>query len=172
MSFNEAWGNRVDGDSLAGQQRGHALHHADDAGLGQRVIGLPQVARDAGNRRHTDDAPAGLECTRGQQGLIDALLRREVDVDHRLPQVRLHIGNRLVAGNAGVVHHRVPTAIGQCRLRQRLRCVDGTNVQCQRLGAQARGHLVESGLRLRDVQANQLCTVAYHDFGDGCAYAA
>ena len=95
----------------AGQLRRQRAHEADDARLRRRVVGLAHVAGDARHRRQADDAPAVAQ--RAALGASTSVMRAtdaEVDVDRLVPQLRLHLGQRLVARDAGVVHDDVDAA--------------------------------------------------------------
>ena len=81
--------------------------HADHAALGRRVVGLPAVARDARGGRERDDPRGVGEVAGGQQRLVDRQLRRDVHRQHGLPLVGRHVGEQLVARDAGVVHDDV-----------------------------------------------------------------
>src|SRR5699024_10402800 len=111
LRLDEAGGHGVDGDLLRGQLGGGAVDKADHAGLGGGVVGLAAVARDAGHRGHADHA-----AVLGERALLrelggDALGGGDIDGDDRVPAARVHPGERLVAGDAGVVHEHVHHAL-------------------------------------------------------------
>ena len=109
--LDEARGHRVDADPALAQRRGERVDQADHAGLAGGVVGLPPVAGDPGDRGDRDDPPAGRDQVPFQQHVVDALLAGQVDVDHLVPPVGVHPAQRLVPGDAGVVHHHVDPAV-------------------------------------------------------------
>src|SRR5690606_25969471 len=84
-----------------------SLGEAQHAGLGGRVVGLARLTLDAIDRRDVDDAtPAALgHLRRDVVGDVEQAV--QIGVDHRIPLALLHLGEELVAGNAGVVHQHI-----------------------------------------------------------------
>ncbi|MCY1180845.1 hypothetical protein D9M73_213170 [compost metagenome] len=109
--------------------------------------------------------PAGVEQRLGQY-----LRGLQVDGDHRVPEFLAHVGQGLVAGDAGVVHEDVD-AFRQ-RLHQLLAGIRRTDVQRHATSAQARGEGVEFVLRLRHVEQGDHGAIARQGFRDGRADAA
>ena len=107
---DEAGRHGVDGDAVL-ELVGQRVDQPDDAGLGRGVVGLADVAGDAGDRGDTDDGAVLVDHLLVQQLAGDPLGSGEVDRDHRVPPVLGHVGQLLVAGDAGVVHDHVDTAV-------------------------------------------------------------
>ncbi|KAI3479441.1 hypothetical protein L1887_58459 [Cichorium endivia] len=85
---------------------------ADDAGLGSRVVGLAKVAVDADGRGGVDDTAVLLLLEDGPGGVADAVGAAEVRVEHGVPLLVRHGGERLVAQDTGIVDDDVDRAKG------------------------------------------------------------
>jgi hypothetical protein len=108
-------GHRGDGvglDVVLGALYRQHPGEADQAGLGRAVVGLAEVAEDAGRRGSVDDAAVVLFAHHapGGQGDVEGAL--EVDVDDRLELLRVHVLERSVSQDAGVVDDDVDLAEG------------------------------------------------------------
>ena len=103
-------GDRVDLDVVLRALDGEHAGEADEAHLGGAVVGLAEVAEDAGARRGVDDAAVALlaHVDPGRAGDVERAL--EVHVEHRVDQVGRHVVERLVAQDAGVVDDDVDLA--------------------------------------------------------------
>src|SRR5699024_6667135 len=129
----EAGGDRVHGDPLAGVRVGVGVHQPDHAGLGRAVVGLAAVAGDARDGRDVDDAAALAEHAQVHELLRELLRGQEIDVQHRVPTAGVHVGQQLVAGDAGVVDQHVePAALRLDRLGDLVGGVLGGDVHGQR----------------------------------------
>src|SRR5699024_5859905 len=117
VGLDEAGRDRVHGDALAGVGVGVGVHQPDDAGLGGAVVGLAPVAGDARDGRDVDDAAAVAEHAQVHQLLGQLLRGQEVDAQHGVPAAGVHVGQKLVAGDTGVVDQHVEAA---ALLRDRL----------------------------------------------------
>src|SRR4029077_8113014 len=94
------------------QPVGERVDQPDHAGLGGGVVRLPQVARDAGDRGDPDDPAVVVHEALLQELGGDPLGGDQVDTEDRVPAVLVHVGEPLVASDAGVVHHHVDAAVG------------------------------------------------------------
>ena len=70
--------DRVDPDTEVGEFLGSRLGHADDAGLGRRIVGLADHADLPGDRRHVHDR-AALVLPHDRRGLAQARSRSPSD---------------------------------------------------------------------------------------------
>src|SRR5215207_9894514 len=93
IGLYESWADGVDGDPEAGQFLGCRLGEAEQAGLGRRVVGLPNVAGLSDEGAHVDDlAPALVRHVRQHrvdrvEGAIEVYLYDLVPVvDGELPE--------------------------------------------------------------------------------------
>ena len=96
---------------LRALDREHA-GEADEAHLRGAVVGLAEVAEDAGGRRGGDDAAVALLAHDHPGRLGDVERALQVHVEHRVHQVGLHVVERLVAQDARVVDDDVDRAVG------------------------------------------------------------
>ncbi|EFY92997.1 hypothetical protein MAC_00780 [Metarhizium acridum CQMa 102] len=91
-------------DAVPAQRHGRALHQAEDAGLGRRVVRLLPAADERGHGRHADDAAPGGGLVEGhlaRSGLRHVEGAVEVGADRRLQQVgrqRHEVGKGADAG--------------------------------------------------------------------------
>ncbi|MPM95084.1 hypothetical protein SDC9_142235 [bioreactor metagenome] len=92
------------------------------AGFGRRIIGLPELALAAVDRRDVDDAtPAALD-HRINERLGDVEHGVQVGVQYGIPTGLVELAQRCIAGDAGVVHQDVdPMTVGVDAPRQFLR---------------------------------------------------
>jgi len=120
------------------------------------VVALPEVAGDAGNRRHTDDTPARVQALAFQQRVAQLQRRLQVDRQHITPRRFGHLGDGLVAGDPGVMHHHVKGAgLADMGLQQRGRICCG-NVQWQRRATDAGGGMLQRVLGLGHIHAHHM----------------
>ena len=105
-------GDGVGLDAVAGAFDGEHARQADEAHLRRPVVGLPEVAEDAGGRRRRHDAPVLLLAHVDPRRLGDVEGALQVHVEDRVQQVGVHVVERLVAQDAGVVDHDVDAAEG------------------------------------------------------------
>src|SRR5215469_16517344 len=114
----------VDGDTaprdFLRQRHGEAV----DAGLGRRIVGLPELSLLPVHRRNVDDSsPAALEHA------VDDLLgdveeRVEIGLDDRVPGIVGHLLEGAVAGDTRIVHEDVDgTDLCACHFEGTLRRV-------------------------------------------------
>jgi hypothetical protein len=137
----------------------------DDARLGEGVVGLALVSRDARRRGERHD-PQSLDPGLEQLG-VDAQLRLEVDRDDGLPLLGLHVGEQLVAQDPGVVHDDVePPVPRPCVLEDAGAGVLGRDVELQRGAADGVGRPGEPLAGRRDVDAHDRRAVARERAGD------
>ncbi len=111
IRFNETGAKAVDGNATSGKLLGIAHGQADDTALGGGVVGLAGVAdlsNDAGN---VDDATGALLGGKLEEGLGAVEDAGEVDVDDRLPLLRLHSHDEGVGGDTGVVDEDIASAV-------------------------------------------------------------
>ncbi len=99
-----------------------------------------------------------------KQLVVDPLLAGEVDLHQRAPAILRHLGDRAVAGDAGVVDHQVDAA-GE-PLCDRGRGVRIGDVELDRLRLQPLGNCLQLLREGRDVEQGQLGAVAAQDGGD------
>jgi len=104
---DEAGGDSVGGDVVAPELAGPDARHADDASLGCHVVGLPEVAVQAHNRRGADDpAITAFDHVR-RDGLAHAKDADGIRVERLGPQpfvsgqqrAKVRIGGRVVDGD-------------------------------------------------------------------------
>ena len=91
---------------------GKGLAHAVEAQLGGRIVGLAEVAVDAGGRSGEDDAAEGLFAEEGPGGLGHAEGATQVHFHDLVPVFLAHLGEGDVAQDAGVVDQHVHAAKG------------------------------------------------------------
>src|SRR5207249_528579 len=114
FSFDEPRGDGVHRDALAGELLGQRLGERRHAGLGRGVVGLAEIPDLPDHRRHVHDAPVAL-----LEHLVDEHLRAveravEVDGEHLTPGGVVHLHERLVGVDTGVVDQDVEVAeLGQ-----------------------------------------------------------
>ena len=95
--------DRVDGDVRARQLQRPGTGHGDDAGLGGRVVGLPEVAALPGGRGDQDQPAAGALLAHADRGSTGAGERAaQVHVDDGVEVVVGHLPQHPVAQDAGV----------------------------------------------------------------------
>ena len=105
-----------------GELLGCRAGEADDAGLGGGVVGLADVAVQAGVRRDVDEAPVPLLPHHRDRGAGHVERAGEVDVEHGLPVGVGELPHDAVAQDAGVVDDDVePAGPGERRHRRRRR---------------------------------------------------
>mmetsp|Transcript_3477 Transcript_3477/g.6182 ORF Transcript_3477/g.6182 Transcript_3477/m.6182 type:complete len:350 (-) Transcript_3477:403-1452(-) len=113
--FDEARRDAIDRDAPARDFVGQGFRHAHHARLGGRVIGLSGVTRGAYHAGNIDDpAPTGLHHAT-QRAATEPHGRGQVDLQHARPLLVGHAHEKVVAGDAGVVHQHVEAA--HCRDR-------------------------------------------------------
>ena len=110
--------DRVDRDPARRELAGALANVAGDARPSRRrtssAPALPAIpATDA---RQTIRAPVAQQAA-VEQRLIDAQRRRQVDAERAVPLLRRHSGQRLVAGDARVVHDHVHAAVAAPQVR-------------------------------------------------------
>ena len=127
--------DRVDPHPEVGDLLGRRLGHADDAGLGRRVVGLADHADLPGDRRHVDDR-AALVLPHDRRGLAQPVPGAlQVHGDHLVELLLGHLAHRRVAGDAGVVDHDVqPAEPVDGRTDERVDIVAGRHVAAHRHG--------------------------------------
>ena len=168
-ALDEARGHRVDSGTGLGEERLEGVDKPDDARLGGGVVGLAAVS---GNTRHGGHAHNG--CARGEVTIFDELLGdthrcQEVDGQHCIPLAFVHVGQQLVASDAGVVDDNVDgAAVAILRMLGDGRGGTGIrDVERQRRAL----HLVGSGAEVlagaRNIDANNVCAIASEDLRDG-----
>ena len=111
IRLNETGAKAVDGNATSGKLLGIAHGQADDTALGGGVVGLAGVADlsdDAGNVNDATGALLGGKLEEGLGAVEDA---GEVDVDDRLPLLRLHSHDEGVGGDTGVVDEDIASAV-------------------------------------------------------------
>src|SRR5207248_2447721 len=142
------------------------LDQPDHAGLRGGVVGLAAVAGDAGHRGDADDPATGGEEI--GQGGVDPVLAGQVDVQHAVPAVFGHPPERLVAGDAGVVHDDVDPAVPFLYICGEFRgCVGSGEVELERAAVYVvrdRGQRVPGG---GHVEADDVGAVPGQEAGDG-----
>ena len=117
-------GERGDGvglDAVAGALDGEHPGEADEAHLRRAVVGLAEVAEDAGGRRRRHDA--AVPCSRmwTHAGLVTLNAPFRCTSSTGSSRSGVHVVERLVAQDAGVVDHDVDAAEGvDRRLHDRL----------------------------------------------------
>ena len=103
---DEARGDRVDGHAAPRDLGGDGLGHADQAGLGRGVVGLPGVRARSDDRGDVDHAPVtGLD-HRAQRIPREPEGGREVGADDRVPVLVRELQHDVVARDARVVDER------------------------------------------------------------------
>ena len=153
---------------------GVGVDEPDDPRLGGRVVALAAVAGDAGDRRHEHDVPArraGRPC-RGTPRSSAGSSARLTSSD-RAPAVGVGVGEQLVAGDAGVVHHDVePAVAGAGVVEDAATGVRRGDVGLQRGAADLVRDRGERRAGRRDVDADDGGAVAREGAGDVGADAA
>ena len=96
-------GDGVDLDVVLGALLGEHPGEADQTHLGGAVVGLAEVAEDPRVGRGVDDPPVVLLPHLQPRRLRDPERPLEVDVEHGVHHVGLHVVERLVPQDAGVV---------------------------------------------------------------------
>src|SRR5699024_9174195 len=144
---------------------GQALRHADDAGLARAVVHLATVARDPGDRGDAHDVAAVVHG--GHERLVHPQDGEQVHVEDRAPPVGVGVDEKLVAGDAGVVHDDVEATVQRLRVLGDLlpRVVRG-DVDLQGGAADAVRDLGQRPAGGRDVHAHDDRTVAGEHLGD------
>ena len=108
----------VGGDVRGGELLGERQREPGDGGLGGGVVGLAEVAAQAGTRGGVDDAAvdAGAGLVLLTEVLGGEVRHRprapHVDVHHDVPVLDRHVPDGGVAHDAGVVHDDVELAVG------------------------------------------------------------
>src|SRR5688572_1016507 len=133
------------------------LRETDDPGFRRGVIGLPEVAVDADDRRDVDNRACTALHHRASGGATRVEDRRQVRVEHRAPVVVAHPCEDAVPRQPGVVDEDVEVA---GRLDERLRGLRVADVTPDRAAADLRG----DGLGLLAARP-----VADDDLGSGAA---
>ena len=104
---------RCDGiglDVVLGALDGEHVREPDEPHLGGAVVGLSEVAEDAGSRRCRHDAAVALFAHQLPRRLRHVERAAKVDGDDRVEQVGVHVVERLVTQDAGVVDDDVDLA--------------------------------------------------------------
>ena len=108
-------GDRSDGvdlDVVAGALDRQDTGQPGQPGLGRAVVGLSKVAEQPGGRAGVHDAAIALFAHDAIGRLADIEGTLEVHVDHRIDHGRVHVVERLVPQDAGVVDQHVDPAEG------------------------------------------------------------
>mmetsp|Transcript_8151 Transcript_8151/g.28893 ORF Transcript_8151/g.28893 Transcript_8151/m.28893 type:complete len:351 (+) Transcript_8151:92-1144(+) len=125
---DHAKGYSVAADAHGAPFFGHGLGQADDARLGERVVGLANVAVEARRRRDVDDAAvAGRQAARDfafagvaevrRRGADHAKRRRAVALDDGIELRVRHLVQHAVPEEARVVHQHVDATVRLGALR-------------------------------------------------------
>ena len=118
-------GDGVRLDVVLGALDGEHPGEPDEAHLRRAVVGLAEVAEDAGRRAGRHHASVSLLAHAQPRRLGDVEGALQVHVDHRVDQVGCHVGERPVAQDAGVVDDDVDAPEGvDGRLHDRLAALD------------------------------------------------
>ena len=131
--------DRVDGDALLRDLERERLGEAVHAGLGGRVVGLPERALRAVHRRDVDDAaPVALDHAVGDLlGHVEQAV--EVGAHDRVPVDLVHLLEGHVARDAGVVDQHVDRADLALHLGDRARArIDSRRRRTARRGCRSR----------------------------------
>ena len=114
--FGHARGRRgrqgVDVDVVFGPFDGQRLHQAHLGQLGGTIVGLAEVAIQPGGRSGHQNASVLLRHHVRPHGLAAVGRAHEVHIHHQAEIRHVHLGERLVAQDAGVVHQNVHAAPG------------------------------------------------------------
>ena len=133
----------------------------------------PEVAGDARDRGDADDPAVVVDQALLEQLGGDPLGRGQVDRDDRVPAVLGHVGELLVAGDAGVVHDDVDAAeLVLDVLGDPLRRVLGGDVECELVAVELAHHGLQLAGGLGHVDAEDGGAVAVQHPGDLLADAA
>jgi len=103
-------GQAVDPHAVLLALDGQGLHQADQRHLGGAVVGLAEVAVEARRRGRHHDAAVALLAHRLPHGLGADRRAHQVDVDHQAEVGQVHLGEALVAQDAGVADQDVDPA--------------------------------------------------------------
>ena len=108
--FDESGRHRVTSNVTGGDFTGDGHGQSNQARLGSRIVRLPRLADLTKDRSYVDNpSPALLE--HGADHLLNAqVCRGQVGIEHSVPIGALHTHNKLVAGDARIVHQDVDLA--------------------------------------------------------------
>ena len=99
----------------------HKTKHTHFSGA---IIGLSEVAENAGSGTSEDDAAVALLVHVWPSGMGDVCRPVEVDVYHYVPFVQSHLLEGFVSQDAGVIYQNIDTAIRiECIFNDRFRAV-------------------------------------------------
>src|SRR5579862_1338088 len=126
---NVARSNSVNGDVAVGNLSRQALGQADHSRFSRRIVGLPRIADEAGNRADVDDATPALTEHRTQRGPGAEEGTLEVGVQNGIPIFFGHPQRQAIASDASVIDQNVqPAELLERKVGKRLRPFDGTDV--------------------------------------------
>src|SRR5690606_38021132 len=83
----------------------------------------------------------------------------QVDVNHQIPQLRLHIGQGLVTGNSGIMYNNIQTAMLSCRCLNLLTCICSCNINSQGRTGNLTGYAIKVSLLLWNIQTDDMCAI-------------
>ncbi|MNS88719.1 hypothetical protein D3C72_1227070 [compost metagenome] len=95
---------------MAGALQVQHVHQADHAGLRRAIVGLAEISVHAGGGRGHEDAPVALLAHDGPHGARAIRGAQQVHVHDGVEVFGAHLGESLVAQDAGVVDQDVDAA--------------------------------------------------------------
>ena len=104
--------DRVRLDATACTLEGQDSGEPRESRLGRTVVRLTEVPEQTGSRGGTDDSPVALLAHDGERRPGDVQGALQVDVDHRVDRVVIHLVECLVSQDPGVVDQDIDPAEG------------------------------------------------------------
>ncbi|MPM48882.1 hypothetical protein SDC9_95609 [bioreactor metagenome] len=163
--LNESGSDDVEGDPATADLAGHAAGHADETGLGGRIVHLPGRTEQRNHRAGGDDASEALLDHAAHSPADDAVGPGQVDVENLLPVLVAHPHQQGVTGDAGVGDQDLDRAVLGLHLLEGL--VDRLCV------GDIAGHAQYTLRRgVRDIEAGDAVSGVPQGLGDRCTDAS
>ena len=127
--------HRVDGDAARAELARRGLGQRHQPGLRGRVVGLAELAAQAVDRHHIDDAAEARRHHTRPDRPDQVEGTGQIDVEHRPPLIVGHFGDAAVAGDAGIVDQQIhprPQAVQRRRHRRGFGDVDGMRLDARK----------------------------------------
>ena len=176
VGVDEARCDAVDSDAPRTDFPRERHRHADQTGLGGRIVHLTGIAHRPHDRGHGNDAARALLHHRANTGARQAEGCGQIGFNHRLPLLVLHAHDETVLGNAGIIDEHINAAVfGHDVVDGLLRSFSITDIEHNAAAAAFKGFagLVErSRARFRSGRANNHGTRLKKSFKDRTANTA